>query len=151
MSKDSERLIKLAEEREHEAAAFRLAAAALNGHAVDKRAARHPKIMHAAIESDAARRAEGPTPPKKKGRGRPATGASTRAKLAAREKVAGMLGQLEADGPLTQDELHALAGGRFAFGPLMNAGYIRRVGKKYARTKKPYSVKWADNAGASLG
>jgi hypothetical protein len=146
MSSATDKLLALADKAEREAAAYRLAAAALNGHAVTKRAARAEGVLADAVALDAARRNGGPTKKKE----RPATGESTRAKLAAREKVAGILGQLEADGPLTQDELHALAGGRFAFGPLMNAGYIRRVGKKYGRTKKPYNVKWADNAGASL-
>ena len=55
MSSATEKLLRLADEAERTAAAYRMAAAALNGHAVDKRVTRSAAVLGDAL--DARRRA----------------------------------------------------------------------------------------------
>lgn len=136
-SKAIEKLLALATEAERAAASYRLAAAALNGHAVDKRAARSAAVLDGALELDAARRG-----PKRKP-AKPEPGAPTRAKLAARERTARVLAIIADKGPMTNAEITvANEGRRFGVAPLANAGYLKHVGDTYKRTAKPFVVDW---------
>jgi hypothetical protein len=139
-SKAIEKLLALATEAERAAASYRLAAAALNGHAVDKRVERSADVLGDALKLDAARRAKPKSKtPKPK---RVHTGEATRAKLAIRERTARVLAFVEEKGPLTSAEITAGVGGggRIGYSPLLQAGFLKRVGDKYKRTAKPFVV-----------
>ncbi len=137
-SKAIEKLLALATEAERAAASYRLAAAALNGHAVEKRVERSADVLGDALKLDAARRAKPKTPKPK----RVHTGEATRAKLAIRERTARVLAFVEEKGPLTSAEITAGVGGggRIGYSPLLQAGFLKRVGDKYKRTAKPFVV-----------
>jgi hypothetical protein len=139
-SKAIEKLLALATEAERAAAAYRLAAAALNGHAVDKRVERSADVLGDALALDAARRAP-KSKPKSKKSGR---GDHTREKLAIRERTARVLAFVEEKGPLTSAEITAAvgSGGRIGYSPLLQAGFLKKVGDKYKRTAKPFVVDW---------
>jgi hypothetical protein len=102
----------------------------LNGHAVDKRAARSATILDAALELDAARRA--PKPKR--------TGGLARTVRAQREQTAAILARIKDAGPMTAQAISAAAGRRVGVTPLVNAGYLKAVGDKFKRTAKPFSV-----------
>jgi hypothetical protein len=146
MSSATEKLLKLADEAERTAAAYRMAAAALNGHAVDKRGTRSEAVLGDAIAIDAARRERKPKPakPAKAATRRKQTGEATREKLAIRERTARVLAIVEDKGPMTSDAITEAVGGsgRIGFAPLLNAGYLKAVGDKYKRTAKPFVVDW---------
>lgn len=131
-----EKLLKLADDAERQAAAYRLAAAALNGHAQVTRTARAATVLDAALEVDAKRR---------QGKRKPAPGDATRRALATRERTAKLLEALER-GPMTLDECVEAYGGRVPYGPLMHVGLIKKIGGgKYKRTAKPFAVDWRQN------
>jgi hypothetical protein len=128
------KLLTLAADAERAAAAYRLAAAALNGHAVDQRAARSATILDAALELDAERRAPKPKPKQIR------TGDHTRKIRAQRARTARQLAHLEKPGPLTAAAWNEAAKARIGIPALLNAGYLKTVGDKYARTAKVYDV-----------
>jgi hypothetical protein len=141
-SKAIEKLLALATEAERAAASYRLAAAALNGHAVDKRVERSADVLGDALKLDAARRAP---KPKKWAH----TGKATREKLATRERTARVLAYIADKGPVTSAEITAAVGGggRVGYAPLLGAGLIKKVGgDKYKRTAKPFAVDWRKSA-----
>jgi len=137
-SKAIEKLLALATEAERAAASYRLAAAALNGHAVDKRVERSADVLGDALKLDAARRAK-PKPPRRKH-----DGEHTRERLAIRERTARVLAIIADKGPLTSAEITAAVGGggRVGYSPLLQAGFLKKVGDKYKRTAKPFTVDW---------
>jgi hypothetical protein len=140
-NKAIEKLLTLAAEAERAAAAYRLAAAALNGHAVDKRVERSADVLGDALALDAARRA--PKPKSGRKTALVHTGESTREKLAIRERTARVLAFIGEKGPTTGPEIAAaFEGGRIGFAPLLNSGYLKRVGNKYKRTAKQFVVDW---------
>jgi hypothetical protein len=136
-NKAIEKLLTLAADAERAAAAYRLAAAALNGHAVDKRVTRSATILDAALELDAARRGTKPKPKPKPTRQR---GDVARAVRARRERTARVLATIAKKGPLTFAEITDAADGRRIGTVLSRRGYIKPVGDKYARTAKPFTV-----------
>lgn len=135
-----EKLLKLADDAERQAAAYRLAAAALNGHAAVSRTARAATVLDAALEVDAARRARAPRKP-------PRRAGHTQRKLEIRKQTATVLETLASRGPMTSKDLAAAVGRvRVPISPLLNNGLIARVGKKqYKRTAKPFAVDWRQN------
>lgn len=136
-NKSIEKLLALADEAERNAAAYRLAAAALNGHAVNKRAARATSVLDAAIAVDAERR-EGKSKKKKHGAW------TVEGKLEQRARTAKILETVAERGPITYDDLVAVHGQRIAMGALTGRGFIKRVGNKYRRTSKPFVVDWRE-------
>lgn len=139
-NKAVEKLLALATEAERAAASYRLAAAALNGHAVDKRVARSAAVLGDALELDAARREK---QPKGKPKKRTHTGEHTREKLATREGTARVLKILADKGPMTAAALREAAGrDKFPFGSFIHNGFVKAVGDKYKRTAKPFVVDW---------
>jgi hypothetical protein len=121
MSSATEKLLRLADEAELKAAAYRMAAAALNGHAVNQRAARSATVLDDALAIDAARRKTTPKRPTKYAR----TGEHKRMVLARRARTAQYLDYLKEHGPLTAQAFNAGVGDRVGIAPLLNAGTSR--------------------------
>jgi hypothetical protein len=136
MSSATEKLLRLADEAERAAASYRLAAAALNGHAVAKQVVRYPGILGEALDLDAARRERKPKRPTKYSR----TGEHKRKVLARRARSASHLEYLGKHGPLTAAAWNEAVKARVGIAPLLNAGYIKAVGDKYQRTAQAFTV-----------
>jgi hypothetical protein len=138
MSSASEKLLRLADEAERTAAAYRLAATALNGHATSKRVERSETVLDDALAVDAARRAHKSTrgPDKKK---RKQTGEAKAAKIATRRQTAATLDALDTSKPTTLDDWRAKIGGRkIGIGVLVHAGFIRPKAGGWIRTAKVF-------------
>lgn len=145
-----ERMRELLAYHEHAADALRTSLQLLNGHATQKKQDQHQDLFDA-VQLDAARRRSlakrGPhkkkraappvsavrvlaRPPKRKKRGNTA---------AARDPqiVVNLLSHFDTDEPREARKM-GLPGAGGRIGNLVNAGFLRRKGRGYVRTSKPY-------------
>jgi len=140
----SSRLDRLLAYHESAAEAIRTTIGLLNGSAKAAKTNGHSTVLADALALDSARAHKvAKTKPAKPTRVQ--TGASTRKKLAIRERTARVLALVEEKGPITADDIAAGIGGsgRIGFAPLLNAGYLKKVGgDKFKRTAKPFTVDW---------
>ena len=142
------RLDRLLAFHESAAEAIRTTIGLLNGSAKAAKTNGHSTVLAEALALDGARahkeKAKAAKPK------RVQTGAATRAKLAIRERTARVLALVAEKGPITADEITAAigdGGGRIGYAPLMNAGYLKKVGgNKFKRTAKPFTVDWRTGA-----
>jgi hypothetical protein len=143
------RLDRLLAYHESAAEAIRTTIGLLNGSAKAAKTNGHSTVLAEALALDGARahKVKAKAPAKLKRRVQ--TGAATRAKLAIRERTARVLALVEEKGPITADEITAGigGGGRVGYAPLLNAGYLKKVGgNKFKRTAKPFTVDWRTGA-----
>jgi hypothetical protein len=134
-----EKLLRLADEAERTAAAYRLAATALNGHATSKRVERSEGVLDDALAVDAARRAiktRGRGPDKQK-RKRPGEWRAAHAEQ--RRRTATYLAALDTSKVTPfADWAAQFEGVKIPVAPLVNGGYVKKKGGGYIRTAKVF-------------
>jgi hypothetical protein len=143
------RLDRLLAYHESAAEAIRTTIGLLNGSAKAAKTNGHSTVLAEALALDGERAHKVKTKAAKPKRVN--SGAATREKLAIRERTARVLALVAEKGPMTADDITAGigGGGRIGYSPLLNAGYLKKVGRnKFKRTAKPFTVDWRTGAQA---